>query len=165
MMELKNLLVECVMWLLHIPAVWKITLKVMLISRNLKRKILPKFCKATLPELTMFPKMTSKADPHLNVQNATKNLFIIWDTGKKYNYFLYKNFDKWYFSSLGVTDKTFQLARSIFSFHVEMFLILSPKLARVAQRKKIINEFWLQKLLWGCLCDSTLQKTKKIHAK
>ena len=30
----------------------------------------------------------------------------------------------WYFSFLGMTDKTFQLARSIFSFHVEMFFSL-----------------------------------------
>ena len=37
----------------------------------------------------------------------------------------------------------------------------SPKLARVAQRKKNINEFWLQNLLWECLCDSKLQKTKQ----
>ena len=38
----------------------------------------------------------------------------------------------------------------------------TPKLARIAQREKNINEFWLQNLLWGCLCDSKLQKTKKL---
>ena len=38
----------------------------------------------------------------------------------------------------------------------------TPKLARVAQRKKKFNKFWLQNLLWGCLCDSKLQKTKKL---
>ena len=30
----------------------------------------------------------------------------------------------WYFLSMGVTNKTFQLARSIFSFHIEMFFLL-----------------------------------------
>jgi hypothetical protein len=29
---------------------------------------------------------------------------------------------EWYFSSLGMTNKTFQLASSIFSFHIEIFL-------------------------------------------
>ena len=37
-----------------------------------------------------------------------------------------------------------------------------PKLARVAQREKKFNEFWLQNLLWGYLCNSKLQKTKKL---
>ena len=38
----------------------------------------------------------------------------------------------------------------------------TPKLARVAQREKKFNEFWLQNLLWGYLCNSKLQKTKKL---
>ena len=44
--------------------------------------------------------------------------------------------------------------------------VLLPKfpftqVGKVAQRKKNNNEFWHQNLLWGCLCDSKLQKTKK----
>ena len=46
----------------------------------------------------------------------------------------------WYFSSLGVTNKTFQLARSIFSFHVEMFFLLGePKASLVIKRSKHEN--------------------------
>ena len=38
----------------------------------------------------------------------------------------------------------------------------TPKLARVAQKKKKCNKFRLHNLLWECLSDSKLQKTKKI---
>ena len=34
---------------------------------------------------------------------------------------------KWYFLSLEVTHKTFQLVRSIFSFHVQMFILIRAK--------------------------------------
>ena len=37
----------------------------------------------------------------------------------------------------------------------------TPKLVRVAQRKKSNNKFWLEDFLLGCLCNSKLQKTKK----
>ena len=36
----------------------------------------------------------------------------------------------------------------------------SPKLARVAQREKMINKFWLDNLIWEYLCDSKLQRMK-----
>ena len=41
-------------------------------------------------------------------------------------------FVKWYFSSLGVTDETFQLARSIFCLQVEIIILLSePKVSSI----------------------------------
>ena len=43
----------------------------------------------------------------------------------------------WYFSTMGVTNKTFQLVRSVFSFHVEMFFSLRvPKASLVIKRSK-----------------------------
>ena len=48
---------------------------------------------------------------------------------------------QWYFSSLGVTIKTLELARSIFSFHVEkLFLLGKPKASLVIKRSK--HENW-----------------------
>ena len=47
---------------------------------------------------------------------------------------------QWYFSTLGVPDKTFQLARSIFSFHVDMFFLLdTPRVSLVINRMKHEN--------------------------
>ena len=42
---------------------------------------------------------------------------------------------QWYFSSLGVTEKTFELARSIFSFHVEMFFLLGELKASLVMKR------------------------------
>ena len=48
--------------------------------------------------------------------------------------------EKWYFSSLVVTNKTFQLVRSIFSFHVEMFFLLGEPKAILSNNKNIKTE-------------------------
>ena len=59
------------------------------------------------------------------MQNVSKYFNLLLQFVIFVNYFIYM-FPKfpaseWYFSSLGVTEKSFQLERSIFSFHVEMF--------------------------------------------
>ena len=47
---------------------------------------------------------------------------------------------KWYFSSLGLTDETFPLARSIFTFQVEIILLLSkPKASSIIRWLKLEN--------------------------
>ena len=42
----------------------------------------------------------------------------------------------------------------------ELQKIGTPKLARVAQRKKKCNKFWFDNLFWKYLCDSKLQRMK-----
>ena len=47
-------------------------------------------------------------------------------------YSFFEFMKKCYFSCMGVTDKTFQLARSVFSFHVEIFFLMDePKVSLV----------------------------------
>ena len=58
-----------------------------------------------------------------------------------WNLCIWKITIKWYFSSQGVNDETFQLARRIFSFHFDMFFLLGePKAILVIKRSK--HENW-----------------------
>ena len=69
------------------------------------------------------------------------SFFFFTQCGKKSRnisrFLLFSFCKKWYFSSLGMIDKTFQLVRGVFSFHVEMFFLLSePKASLVIKRSK-----------------------------
>ena len=59
------------------------------------------------------------------------NFYFLLDLGILFLWFTNENGTQWYFLSLEVTDKTFQLMRSVFSLHVEMFFLLGEQKANL----------------------------------